>query len=183
MPIQSWADRAKRWRLGVIVASALATAGTGAPLAAHAQWVIPAGSSADLAGGTTRLGCADLRNQGRLSANGGSVLDAKDIEVVAGAQWLLDSGHVELSQQWGNQGTVTVTTGQVIRIASPGCPLVGQAGPVALTAGSAATPVAVPALGTASLTALSALLMLLVALGQRRACVFFSRNGSNRTIS
>lgn len=183
MAIQSREHRTKRWRLGAIVASALVVASTGAPVVAQAQWVIPAGSSADLAGGTTRLGCSDLRNQGRLSANGGSVLDAKDIEVLAGAQLLLDSGHLELAQQWGNQGTVTVTTGQVIRVASAGCALAGQAGPVLLNAEPVATPVAVPTVGAGALAALSALLMVLTALWQRSARVFSSRVGSNRTIS
>lgn len=117
---------------------------------AHADWVIPQGASAQLGGGTVSLGCTDLQLGGTLTLGGGAASAARNVQVATGGQLTVDSGTVHLAQQWTNQGSVTATTGGVTRVASAGCPLVGQAGAVQLTA---PTPVIVPLPGGSSGTA------------------------------
>lgn len=113
----------------VVVAGAIGAGGI-----AQADWVLPAGASVQLRGGTARLGCTDLQLAGNLSLSGGSAGAARNVQVAAGGQLDLGSGTVDLAQQWLNQGTVQVTTGSVTRVASAGCPVVGVAGPVQLVA-------------------------------------------------
>lgn len=116
-------------------------AGVAAVGSVQADWVLPVGASVQLAGGSARLGCTDLQLAGALSLSGGSAGSARNVQVAAGAQLNVGAGTVDLAQQWVNQGTVTVTTGGVTRVASAGCPVVGPAGPVQL---AAPVPIAVP---------------------------------------
>lgn len=117
---------------------------------AHADWVVPAGSNVQLGGGSARFGCTDLQLGGVLSLSGGSAGSARNVQVAAGAHMDVGAGAVDLAQQWVNQGSVTVTTGGVTRVASAGCPLVGSAGPVQLVA---PVPVTVPLPGGSGGTA------------------------------
>lgn len=109
--------------------------------AAHADWVLPPGASAQLGGGQVSLGCTDVQLGGSLSMAGGRTSAARNVQVAAGAQLNLDSGSIELAQQWANQGSVTVTTGSATRVASAGCPVIGSTGLVQLTT---PTPITVP---------------------------------------
>ncbi|MGE8318228.1 MAG: hypothetical protein ACN6O3_05730 [Comamonas sp.] len=135
-----------------------------AAASARADWVLPAGSTADLGGGTASLGCVDLLDSGTLALSGGSVVTVQDVTVSAGAQLQIGSGQIELAQQWDNQGGASTTTGRVTRVASAGCPLVGAAGPVSLRSEPSA-PTPVPATGPA---ALGLLALALALLGRRR---------------
>ncbi|MCZ8093574.1 MAG: IPTL-CTERM sorting domain-containing protein [Acidovorax sp.] len=117
---------------------------------AQADWVLPTGANVQLGGGSVRLGCTDLQLDGVLSLSGGSVGAARNVQVTAGAQLDVGAGTVDLAQQWSNQGSVSVTTGGVTRVASAGCPVVGSAGPVQL---SAPVPVTVSIPGSSGGTA------------------------------
>ena len=113
--------------------------------AAHADWVLPSGASAQLGGGQASMGCTNVQHSGVLTLDGGALQAARDVQIAAGAQLNIDSGRVELAQLWANQGSATATTGGVTRVASPGCPVVGQAGPIPLQAPPiASTPVLLP---------------------------------------
>lgn len=101
--------------------------------AAHADWVLPPGASAQLGGGQVSMGCTDVQLGGSLGMTGGRATAARNVLVAAGAQLNLDSGSIELAQQWTNQGLVTVTTGSATRVASAGCPVIGTTGLVQLT--------------------------------------------------
>lgn len=129
--------------------------------AARADWVLPAGASAHLGGGTASMGCVNVQSSGTLTLGGGTLVAARDVATAAGAQLQIDSGQVQLAQQWINAGTVTATSGGVTRQPSPGCPVVGKAGPIPLTAppgpGGAGGPHAIPTLGEWGLLLLSAL--------------------------
>ena len=112
--------------------------------AAQADWVLPPGASANLGGGQASLGCTNLQHSGALTLDSGALVAARDVQVAAGAQLQIGSGRVELAQQWLNQGSATATSGGVTRVASPGCPVVGQAGPVPLQAPPSPLPVPLP---------------------------------------
>ncbi|UCV01069.1 IPTL-CTERM sorting domain-containing protein [Acidovorax radicis] len=116
--------------------------------AAQADWALPAGASARLGGGTVSMGCASLQNGGTLRLDDGALLAARDVALASGAQLEIGAGRIELAQQWTNLGTATATSGGVTRTASPGCAVVGQAGPVALSplTPPAPQPVTVPPL-------------------------------------
>ncbi|RYF23513.1 MAG: IPTL-CTERM sorting domain-containing protein [Comamonadaceae bacterium] len=123
---------------------------------AHADWTLPAGASARLGGGTVSMGCASLHNGGTLRLQNGGLLAARDVALASGARLEIGAGRVELAQQWANLGTATATSGGVTRTASPGCAVLGQAGPVALNplTPPAPQPVIVPPLpGGAGATA------------------------------
>lgn len=123
-----------------------------------ADWEVPAGSTIDLGAGSVSLGCADLRNSGNLLIGpGGSVVDARNAAVLPGATLTLNGGRVELAQTWSNQGTVTATAGgEVRRMASAGCAVVGLAGVIPLGAGP--TPSPIPSSSPISLILLAAAL-------------------------
>ena len=117
--------------------------------AAHADWVIPPGTSVQLGGGTTSLSCADLLVQGSLSLGaGGAISDARNVTIASTGVLALDGGNVTLAQNWINQGTVNTGGGQVLRAVSQDCTLVGQSGPITVNGGggSIAGPQAIPAL-------------------------------------
>lgn len=120
--------------------------------AAQADWVLPAGSSVNLGGGTASMGCANVSSSGTLALNGGALAAARDVLVAAGSTVQLDSGQITLAQQWSNNGTVTATSGGVVRQASPGCAVVGATGPVPLQAPPTPQPVTLPGGGTAQVT-------------------------------
>ena len=117
-----------------------------------ANWVLPAGALARLGGGTASMGCVSVQHGGTMALDGGALVAARDVQVAAGAQLQIGSGRVELAQQWTNNGTATATSGGVTRVASPGCPVVGQAGTVALQAPPSPQPVPLPAGGAGSIS-------------------------------
>lgn len=120
--------------------------------AAQADWVLPSGSSTRLGGGTASMGCTNVASSGTLALNGGTLAAARDVLVAAGSIVQLDSGQVQLAQQWANNGTVTATSGGVVRVASPGCAVVGATGAVPLQAAPVPQPVQLPGGGTAQVT-------------------------------
>lgn len=152
-----------------------------AAVPACADWALPAGSTADLGGGTASLGCSSLLDSGSLALNGGALVTAQSVTVSTGAQMLLDSGLVELAQQWDNQGSTTATTGRVTRVASPGCPLIGTAGPVPLR-NEPPAPRPVPATGPAALSLLALTLALLGRRSLRRSGLARHPTSSDRNI-
>lgn len=119
---------------------------------ARADWILPSGSSVSLGGGTASMGCVSMQNSGTLAMDASALVAARDVAVAAGAQLQIGSGRVELAQQWINNGTATATSGGVVRMASPGCPLLGSAGPVPLTSAPAPQPVPLPGGGSAQVS-------------------------------
>jgi hypothetical protein len=89
------------------------------------------------------LGCADVANGGALHLGAGATLAAaRDVATQAGALLDLDGARLELAGQWTAAGQVSASGGaQVLRTASPGCPVAGRAGPVPLGGAPASTPV------------------------------------------
>ena len=61
-------------------------------LPAHADWVLPPGSAADLAGGTASMGCVSVLDSGALRLGDGALLAAQDVTVYAGAQLVIGRG-------------------------------------------------------------------------------------------
>ncbi|MBN9342717.1 MAG: hypothetical protein J0H52_22005 [Comamonadaceae bacterium] len=114
-----------------------------AALPASAAWVLPPGAEAALGGGAVSLGCADVANGGALHLGAGATLAAaRDVATQAGALLDLDGARLELAGQWTAAGQVSASGGaQVLRTASPGCPVAGRAGPVPLGGAPASTPV------------------------------------------
>ena len=114
-----------------------------AALPASAAWVLPPGAEAALGGGAASLGCADVANGGALHLGAGATLAAaRDVATQAGALLDLDGARLELAGQWTAAGQVSASGGaQVLRTASPGCPVAGRAGPVPLGGAPASTPV------------------------------------------
>lgn len=101
---------------------------------------------------------------------------ARDVSTQPGALLALDGGQVELAQQWSAAGQVSASGGQALRTASPGCAVVGQAGPVPVGGGPSTpstpsapsplpVPVPVPALAPWAL----AVLALVALTGRRRS--------------
>lgn len=112
--------------------------------ASHADWAMAPGASARLGGGTVSLGCANLYSGGNLQLDGGAVLGARDVHLTSTAQVDIGTGRIELAQQWNNQGSAQASSGGgAIRVASPGCPIAGAPGPVALQPITPPTPVQV----------------------------------------
>jgi len=140
---------------------------TPAATPAHAAWELPPGAQAHLGGGAASMGCADVRNGGALHLGaGGTLAAARDVATQAGALLDLGNGRLELAGQWTAAGQVSASGGaQVLRTASPGCAVSGQAGPVPLGGAPASTPVPVPALGP---WALALLVLAVPALAGRR---------------
>lgn len=114
-----------------------------AALPASAAWVLPPGAEAALGGGAVSLGCADVANGGALHLGAGATLAAaRDVATQTGALLDLDGARLELAGQWTAAGQVSASGGaQVLRTASPGCPVAGRAGPVPLGGAPASTPV------------------------------------------
>lgn len=114
-----------------------------AALPASAAWVLPPGAEAALGSGAVSLGCADVANGGALHLGAGATLAAaRDVATQAGALLDLDGARLELAGQWTAAGQVSASGGaQVLRTASPGCPVAGRAGPVPLGGAPASTPV------------------------------------------
>lgn len=128
---------------------------------AHADFLIPAGSSIELGGGSSDLGCTDLLVEGTLVLGaGGAITGVRNVLISPGGTLSLDGGTVQLSQQWTNQGTFNAGGGQVVRVdGGAGCAAVGPLGPLNF---APPTPVPVNNPGVLALMAL-----LLGALGWR----------------
>ena len=152
------------WRAKAIKRSALAVAGFAFGTAAHADWVIAAGSVSDMGGGTVTLGCTDLYVAGTLTVGaGGSLTDVRSVFIEPSGSLQLDGGRLELAQQWVNQGSLSTGGGQVLRVDSATCPAAGPVGPIGMDA------VGVPTLSEAALAWLAALLGWLGLRSRRRS--------------
>ncbi len=132
--------------------------------AAWADFEVGAASTSDLAGGRQTLGCTDLIVYGTLVVGaGGSVVEARNVIIASGGKVQLAGGAIELAGEWRNQGSVA-GPGSVTRVATPGCPLNGQAGPIAY----AGAVTAVPAVGAEGLGLLGLALVWFAARMRRR---------------
>ena len=129
----------------------------GAALPAQAQFVVPAGTSIDLGGGSVDLACTDLLVDGTLVLGaGGSLTGVRDVRIGAGGSLQLAGGSLQLAQQWVSQGAFSAGGGQVVRAAGPACPALGPLGPFDPLAPANTVPV--PASSPAALGLLAALL-------------------------
>ncbi len=134
------------------------------PGVALADFEVGAVSISDLAGGRQTLGCTDLIVYGTLVVGaGGSVVEARNVIIAPGGKVQLAGGAIELAGEWRNQGSVT-GPGSVTRVATPGCPLNGQAGPIAY----AGEVTAVPAVGAEGLGLLGLAMVWFAARMRRR---------------
>jgi hypothetical protein len=88
---------------------------------AHADFVVPAGASVSLGGGTIDLGCTDLSVDGNQQINSGSMLNTRNVSVQSGG--ILDggSGNIALVGNWSNGGTFTAGSGTVSFSDNPAC--------------------------------------------------------------
>lgn len=150
---------AHRWLLALLTLPLLAVAPP-----ALADWVLPPGAAARLNGGTAALGCSDVINGGTITlAPDGAVVAVRNATTLTTGTLALDDGRLELAADWTSAGQVSASGGgQVLRAPSPGCPLVGLAGPVAWVE-------PVPAVAPWALVALMASLLAAGAARLRRA--------------
>ena len=71
----------------------------------HAQTSIPAGSTVDLGGGSSDLGCTDLLVEGTfIIGAGGAVTGVRNVVIATTGSLNLGGGTIQLSQQWTAQG-------------------------------------------------------------------------------
>ena len=150
--------RCSAWRHVLPVAMCLVA------VSAHADWLIPAGSSWDMGGGSSDLACTDLLVEGALVVGaGGTITGVRNVVIAAGGSLMLDGGTVQLAQQWTNQGTFTAGGGRVVRVdGGVECAAVGPLGPLDFS------PKPVPATNPGVLAALA---LLLAGLGWRMQSV------------
>lgn len=101
---------------------------------AQAGWVVPHEASVQLAGGSVSLGCTDWQIDGQMQMGAGAmVVAARHVSVGSEGVLDIDTGHVQLAQQWSNQGQARASgSGGITRAASANCALDGAPGPVAL---------------------------------------------------
>ena len=100
--------RAAPWRfraagLGLLLAGA----------AAHAQYVVPAGATMGLGGGTMDLACTDVIVDGTLDMQGDTFVNVRHVQIGAAGSLALGSGSVTLAGNWANAGAFDAGTGSV----------------------------------------------------------------------
>ena len=108
--------RAAPWRfraagLGLLLAGA----------AAHAQYVVPAGATMGLGGGTMDLACTDVIVDGTLDMQGGTFTNVRHVQIGAGGSLALGSGSVSLAGNWSNAGSFAAGTGSVTIVDNAAC--------------------------------------------------------------
>ncbi|QBB70549.1 hypothetical protein ELE36_09330 [Pseudolysobacter antarcticus] len=89
--------------------------------AAHADFVVPAGGSVSLGGGTIDLGCTDLSVGGNQQINSGSMLNTRNLSVQSGGVLDGGSGNIALVGNWSNSGTFNAGSGTVAFSDNPAC--------------------------------------------------------------
>jgi hypothetical protein len=88
---------------------------------AHADLVIPAGSSVSLNGGASNLSCTDLVVAGTLNVDSGSITGVRNVSIQAGGSITVTSGTLSLSGNWSNAGSFSGGTGLVSFVDLAGC--------------------------------------------------------------
>jgi hypothetical protein len=155
---------AAHWPQALLLGCALMAQG-----AAHADWVVPAGAVMDAPGASITLGCTDLVIGGTFNMGAGSAFtEVRNVHILPGGSLQMAAGtSLQLGGAWRNEGSVSATGAQVLRVDSPGCPaqtgsdpsVGGPLGPVNPQSPNglfAATPV--PGLGDGALAGLAGVL-------------------------
>lgn len=80
---------------------------------AHADWIIPPGSTVSLGGGSVDLACTDLIVSGTLQLGSGTVANARHVTILAGGTIDGGSATVTLGGNWSNAGAFVPGTSAV----------------------------------------------------------------------
>ena len=80
---------------------------------AHADWIIPSGSTVSLGGGAVDLACTDLVVAGTLQLGSGTVANARHVTILAGGTIDGGSATVTLGGNWSNAGAFVPDTSAV----------------------------------------------------------------------
>ncbi len=88
---------------------------------AHADFVVPAGGSVSLGGGTIDLGCTNLSVGGSQQINSGNMLNTRNLSVQSGGVLDGGSGNIGLVGNWSNSGTFNAGSGTVLFSDNPTC--------------------------------------------------------------
>ncbi|MBN8556832.1 MAG: IPTL-CTERM sorting domain-containing protein [Proteobacteria bacterium] len=109
------AGHAPSLRRAVIAVSLLVAA------TAHADYVVPAGATVGLGGGSIDLGCTDVIVDGTLDLQGGTLTNVRHVQIGAGGNLLLGGGSASLAGNWSNTGAFNAGTGAVNIIDDVAC--------------------------------------------------------------
>lgn len=88
---------------------------------AHADYVVPAGASFGLGGGSMDLGCTDVIVDGAFDLQGGSLTNVRHVQIGAAGSLALGSGSVNLAGNWSNGGALNAGTGTVSIVDNAAC--------------------------------------------------------------
>jgi len=80
---------------------------------AHADLVVPSGSSYTTNGGQTDLACTDVVVAGTLTVDTGALVNVRHLTIQAGGTIAGGSGVIQLGGNWSNGGTFTAGTSTV----------------------------------------------------------------------
>jgi hypothetical protein len=97
----------------LLLACALALTALATPRPAHADWIVPAGSTVSLGGGAVDLACTDLVVAGTLQLGSGTVTNARHVTILAGGTIDGGSATVTLGGDWSNAGSFVPGTSAV----------------------------------------------------------------------
>ncbi|CAM5789954.1 MAG: IPTL-CTERM sorting domain-containing protein [Burkholderiales bacterium] len=88
---------------------------------AHADYVVPAGASSGLAGGSMDLACTDVIVDGAFDLQGGTLTNVRHVQIGAAGSLTLSSGSISLAGNWSNGGTLNAGTGTVSIVDNAAC--------------------------------------------------------------
>ena len=88
---------------------------------AHADISVPVGGSMALGGGSTDLGCGDVRVAGTLLLQNGSLSNVRNLTIASGGSVVAGNGVITLSGNWSNSGSFNAGTGVVNFVDAPTC--------------------------------------------------------------
>lgn len=107
--------RAAPWRQATLGLGLLLAAGV-----AQAQYVVPAGATSDMSGGSMFLACTDLIVEGTLTA--GTFTGVRHVQIGAGGSLTLGAGgSISLAGDWSNGGSFNAGTGGVSIVDDAAC--------------------------------------------------------------